>query len=89
MTTLDITLYADGALRLTDHGPRGGGLVLVDTVAGDQIDVPSDLRPIIEAELEHSHIAGAGATMILARARVRQWRERHPAFADLWKATLA
>ena len=29
MTTLTPILYADGALRLTDHGPRGGGLVLV------------------------------------------------------------
>lgn len=29
MTTLDPILYANGQLRLTDHGPRGGGRVLV------------------------------------------------------------
>lgn len=40
MTLLDPILYADGALRLTDHGPRGGGLVLVHVPSGRQIDLP-------------------------------------------------
>lgn len=39
MTILDPILYADGALRLTDHGPRGGGLVLVHVPSGRQIDL--------------------------------------------------
>lgn len=39
MTTLTPILYADGALRLTDHGPRGGGLVLVHTPSGRQVDL--------------------------------------------------
>lgn len=39
MTILDPILYADGALRLTDHGPRGGGLVLVHEPSGRQVDL--------------------------------------------------
>lgn len=39
MTLLDPILYADGALRLTDHGPRGGGLVLVHVPSGRQVDL--------------------------------------------------
>lgn len=38
MTTLTPILYADGALRLTDHGPRGGGLVLKHE-GGLQVDI--------------------------------------------------
>ena len=42
MTTLTPILYADGALRLTDHGPRGGGLVLVleEGSSTRQLDLP-------------------------------------------------
>lgn len=42
MTILDPILYADGALRLTDHGPRGGGLVLVleEGSSTRQLDLP-------------------------------------------------
>lgn len=40
MTILEPTLYADGALRLTDHGPRGGGIVLLSTLDGTQLDLP-------------------------------------------------
>jgi len=42
MTTLTPILYADGALRLTDHGPRGGGLVLVleEGPSTRQLDLP-------------------------------------------------
>lgn len=42
MTILTPILYADGALRLTDHGPRGGGLVLVleEGSSTRQLDLP-------------------------------------------------
>jgi hypothetical protein len=38
MATIEPTLYADGKLRLTDHGPRGGGIVLKH-VGGQQVDI--------------------------------------------------
>jgi hypothetical protein len=40
MTTIDTTLYAGGELRLTDHGPRGGGIVLLHVASGRQFDLP-------------------------------------------------
>lgn len=40
MATLEPILYADGALRLTDHGPQGGGVVLMNAKSGKQIDIP-------------------------------------------------
>jgi hypothetical protein len=38
MANIEPILFADGALRLTDHGPRGGGLVLLH-VGGKQVDI--------------------------------------------------
>lgn len=51
MTIIDTTLYANGALRLTDHGPRGGGLVLVHTRTNgrtEQVSVPYADRERVE-----------------------------------------
>ena len=63
MTTLDPILYANGALRLTRHGDRAGGTVLVytDSVTGTsrQFAVPDnetvDLQDEIEAWLGSGH----------------------------------
>ncbi len=40
MATIEPTLYANGALRLTDHGPKGGGVVLMNVPTGKQVDLP-------------------------------------------------
>lgn len=40
MTDLHVILYAQGALRLTDHGPRGGGVVMMNANTGKQVDMP-------------------------------------------------
>lgn len=40
MTTIDTTLYADGALRLSRHGAGKGGTVLMLTATGEQVDIP-------------------------------------------------
>lgn len=55
MTIIDTTLYADGALRLSDHGPRGGGLVLKHE-GGKQVDITY-----------HNHDTGAIITPMLSR----------------------
>ena len=59
MTTLTPILYADGALRLTDHGPRGGGLVLVHTASGQQCTIDPDFKREAERRLERSAPAAA------------------------------
>lgn len=43
MTILEPTLYANGALRLTDHGPRGG-LVLMHVPTGAQCTIDPGAR---------------------------------------------
>lgn len=41
MTIIDTTLYANGALRMSDHG-RHGGVVLMCVPTGAQLTVPPD-----------------------------------------------
>ncbi len=40
MPTFDTYLYANGALRLTRHGDRAGGTVLMHVPSGQQFTVP-------------------------------------------------
>ncbi len=39
MTIFEPTLYANGALRLTRHGPRGGGNILMHVPSGRQVEI--------------------------------------------------
>jgi hypothetical protein len=51
VTILEPILYANGALRLTDHGPRGGGFVLVHAPSGRQCSVSDTIAEIIDRSL--------------------------------------
>lgn len=63
MTTLTPILYADGALRLTDHGPRGGGLVLVHVPSNRQASFERGDREAVDKyltyEIEQRHRTNA------------------------------
>lgn len=52
MTTLDPLLYCDGKLRLTRHGDRAGGTVLMHVPSNLQFDVPDDQTPLLVSDLE-------------------------------------
>lgn len=55
MATIETSLYADGALRLTDHGPQGGGVVLMNAQTGKQVDLPykdANTGPILMTMLD-------------------------------------
>lgn len=61
MTILTPILYADGALRLTDHGLRGGGLVLVHVPSGQQVSIPEGEQLAVEqiiVETDRDHLGG-------------------------------
>lgn len=60
MTTLDPILYADAALRLTDHGAGSGGLVLVHIPSRGQLSLPCSAQQA-DAWLSESLAAGASA----------------------------
>lgn len=84
MTILEPILYANGALRLTDHGPRGGGLVLVHVPTGEQVDIPNDYsgdaRPGVLDYLEDDiECFGADNAFALARSYVDHWKQFHHA----------
>lgn len=74
MTILDPILYADGALRLTDHGPRGGGVVLVHVASGRQVTIPEgcDAAYYIEQDAARSPFAAFDA----AEQYVHHWKVR-------------
>lgn len=61
MTTIDTTLYADGALRLSRHGAGKGGTVLLLTATGAQVDIPEALERDVVAYMEGDIRLGIGA----------------------------
>lgn len=75
MTTLTPILYADGALRLTDHGPRGGGVVLVRTDTGEQVDIPAGCSALKYLDKDVATFGPALAFKTL-RGYVREWHQR-------------
>lgn len=79
MTTLTPILYADGALRLTDHGPRGGGVVLVETATGKQIDIPAGAYddPHLGHLANFDGFLDAHTVFEMVSAYVANWRAVH------------
>jgi len=52
MANLEPILFADGALRLTDHGPRAGGIVLMLVGQPFQCEIPKEHKATVLAILE-------------------------------------
>lgn len=80
MTTLTPILYADGALRLTDHGPRGGGLVLVHVDSGRQIDISAEDRVDVERILGGRYTDKTDVDAVFQH--IDHWRSRSA--RDAW-----
>lgn len=57
----DILLYANGALRLTRHGDRAGGTVLMHVPIGFQFDVPDDETAFLVRDVEAALLDGQDA----------------------------
>lgn len=53
MAHIDITLYANGALRLSRHGKGRGGNVLMHVASGRQVNVSDATAQIIDDVLTH------------------------------------
>lgn len=58
MTDLLPLLYANGALRLTRHGPGRGDTVLMHVPGGFQFDVPDDETVFLVRDLEAVLLGG-------------------------------
>lgn len=69
MTTIDTTLYADGALRLARHGAGKGGTVLMLTATGEQVDIPDHIERDVVAYVEGDIRLGIGAAVAFNTAR--------------------
>lgn len=82
MTTLTPILYADGALRLTDHGPQGGGLILVHVPSRRQIAIPEGCLAAnyIAQDLTHG---SPGYAFELACETVAHWQRAERLAAEL------
>jgi hypothetical protein len=77
MTILEPTLYANGAIRVTDHGPRGGGIVVVHIASGLQIDVPYGAEAAIGYIAKDAEIGSPGIAFRELRSYVERWRQRN------------
>lgn len=80
MTTLDPILYANGALRLTRHGPKAGGNILVLTHPDgrtDQCEIADDKIAKIDEFLSGNLDAYLSSPPTSARSRFDVIRSVH------------
>lgn len=70
-------LYANGALRVTDHGKRGGGIVVVHVASGQQVDVPYGAEAAIGYVAKDAEIGSPGIAFRALRNYVDAWRRNN------------